>query len=178
MSDKLIYTPARAKRLILEKKLPKGATVGGWLDLRGCDLSGVTLPTTVSGSLYLRGCDLSGVTLPTTVSGSLDLRGCDLSGVTLPTTVGGWLDLRGCDLSGVTSWWKQGGEETARRCIAVSDYALIQTETGQYTAGCRGPWSQSEALAHWGAAHRKDARAKAFVAAIKANPAPIAETAA
>ena len=118
MSDKLIYTPARAKRLILEKKLPKGATV--------------------SGSLYLGG----------------------------------------CDLSGVTSWWKQGGEEPARRCIAVSDYALIQTETGQYTAGCRGPWSQSEALAHWGAAHRKDARAKAFVAAIKANPAPIAETAA
>jgi hypothetical protein len=70
----------------------------------------------------------------------------------------------------VTSWWKQGGEETARRCIAVSDYALIQTETGQYTAGCRGPWSQSEALEHWGAANRKDARAKAFVAAIKANP--------
>ena len=29
-----------------------------YLDLRGCDLKGVTLPTTVGGSLYLRGCDL------------------------------------------------------------------------------------------------------------------------
>ena len=68
----------------------------GSLDLRGCDLSGVTLPTTIGGSLDLRGCDLSGVTLPTTIGGSLNLQGCDLSGVTLPTTIGGWLNLQGC----------------------------------------------------------------------------------
>jgi hypothetical protein len=37
----------------------------------------------------LRGCDLTGITLPTTVGGYLDLRGCDLTGITLPTTVGG-----------------------------------------------------------------------------------------
>ena len=36
------------------------------------------------GSLDLRGCDLKGVTLPRTIGGSLDLRGCDLKGVTLP----------------------------------------------------------------------------------------------
>ncbi len=53
-------------------------------------------PKEYSGSLDLQGCDLSGVTLPTTISGSLDLRGCDLSGVTLPTTIGGSLYLRGC----------------------------------------------------------------------------------
>jgi hypothetical protein len=61
----------------MEKKelgtLPQ--TVGGPLDFRGCDLSGVTLPQTVGGSLYLSGCDLSGVTLPQTVGGSLDLSG-------------------------------------------------------------------------------------------------------
>jgi hypothetical protein len=28
------------------------------------------------GSLYLSGCDLTGITLPTSVGGSLDLSGC------------------------------------------------------------------------------------------------------
>ena len=50
-------------------------TVSGWLDLRGCDLKGITFPQTVSGTLELRGCDLKGITLPQTVSGTLDLRG-------------------------------------------------------------------------------------------------------
>jgi len=53
-------------------------------------------PKEYSGSLDLRGCDLSGVTLPTSIGGWLDLQGCDLSGVTLPTSIGGSLDLRGC----------------------------------------------------------------------------------
>ena len=35
---------------------------GGSLDLRGCDLNGITLPTSVGGSLDLRGCDLNGIT--------------------------------------------------------------------------------------------------------------------
>lgn len=42
---------------------------GGSLDLSGCDLKGVTLPSTVSGSLDLSGCDLTGVTLPNIVYG-------------------------------------------------------------------------------------------------------------
>src|SRR3990167_5544258 len=49
---------------------------------------------TFPGSLDLRGCDLKGITLPETVGGSLDLSGCDLKGITLPETVGGSLDLR------------------------------------------------------------------------------------
>ena len=49
------------------------------------------------GSLYLRGCDLSGVTLPQSIGGWIDLRGCDLSGVTLPQSIGGWIDLSGCE---------------------------------------------------------------------------------
>ena len=68
----------------------------GSLDLRGCDLKGITLPTSVGGSLDLRGCDLKGITLPTSVGGSLYLSGCDLKGITLPTSVGGSLDLSGC----------------------------------------------------------------------------------
>jgi len=39
-------------------------TVGGWLDLSGCDLKGIKLPKTVGGSLYLKGCDLKGIKLP------------------------------------------------------------------------------------------------------------------
>jgi uncharacterized protein YjbI with pentapeptide repeats len=69
---------------------------GGWLDLRGCDLTGITLPTSIGGWLDLRGCDLTGITLPTSVGGSLDLSGCDLTGITLPTSIGGSLDLSGC----------------------------------------------------------------------------------
>ena len=77
-------------------------TIGGYLDLRGCDLKGITLPTTIDGSLYLSGCDLKGITLPTTIGGFLYLSGCDLKGITLPTTIGGYLDLSGCDLKGLT----------------------------------------------------------------------------
>ena len=142
-------------------------SVGRWLDLSGCDLSGVTLPTSVGGSLYLRGCDLSGVTLPTSVGGSLDLRGRDLSGVTLPASVGGWLDLRGCRNPDPSQWWTEHGEATRRRCIAVcpdDGYAIVQTDTDLFSAGCRKNLTRERALAHW---NRRDARAKLFTAAIK-----------
>ena len=55
-----------------------------------------TYPAIYEGSLDLRGCDLTGVTLPQSVEGSLDLRGCDLTGVTLPQSVGGSVYLRSC----------------------------------------------------------------------------------
>ena len=66
---------------------------GGSIDLRGCDLTGITLPTSIGGWLYLSGCDLTGITLPTSVGGSLDLSGCDLNGITLPTSIGGSIHL-------------------------------------------------------------------------------------
>jgi len=56
-------------------------------DLSGCDLKGITLPTTIGGYLDLSGCDLKGITLPTTIGGSLYLSGCDLKGITLPKGV-------------------------------------------------------------------------------------------
>jgi uncharacterized protein YjbI with pentapeptide repeats len=80
-------------------KLP--TTIGCSLDVRGCDLRGVKLPTTIGGSLYVRGCDLKGVKLPTTIGGWLDVSWCDLKGVKLPTTIGGSLYVSGCDLKGV-----------------------------------------------------------------------------
>ena len=51
------------------------------------------------------------------------------------------------------------------RLLAVSGYGLWLSAEGHYYAGCRGPWSKAEALAHWG--ERTDERAMFFTAAIK-----------
>ena len=141
------YTSREAERLIRSKKAEGEYHVTGSLDLRGCDLSGVTLPASVGGSLYL--------------------NGCDLSGVTLPASVGGWLDLRGCRNPDPSQWWQECGEATRRRCLAVcpiDGYALVQTDTDLFSAGCRKILTREQALAHW---NRSDARAKLFTAAIK-----------
>ena len=142
-------------------------TVGGWLDLRGCDLEGITLPQTVGGWLVLSRCDLEGITLPQTVGGSLFLSGCDLKGITLPQTVGGSLVLRGCkNLQTPSEWFTEGGEATRRRVIANDgNYVLIEYENGKFRAGCRGPWTRAQCLKHWG--KRIDNRAVLFTAAIE-----------
>jgi hypothetical protein len=115
--------------------------LGGSLDLRGCDLTGVTLPQTVGGSLYLSGCDLTGVTLPQTVGGSLDLRGCDDAPVI-------YTDARGYEL---------------RRAVFADGEEV-------FVAGCRFFRSRAAALAHWGGAEYPDkARGAGFVAAINAT---------
>ena len=101
------------------------------------------------------------------VTGSLYLSGCDLSGVTLPASVTGWLDLSGCRNPDPSQWWTERGEATRRRCIAVcpdDGYALVQTDTDLFSAGCRNNLTRALALAHW---NRRDARAKLFTAAIK-----------
>ena len=86
------------------------------LDLRGCDLKGITLPESIGGWLNLRGCDLKGITLPESMGGSLDLSGCDLKGITLPESIGGWLDLIECDLKGITLPESIGGSLDLRGC--------------------------------------------------------------
>ena len=101
------------------------------------------------------------------VTGSLYLSGCDLSGVTLPASVTGSLDLIGCRNPDPSQWWTERGEATRRRCIAVcpdDGYALVQTDTDLFSAGCRNNLTRALALAHW---NRRDARAKLFTAAIK-----------
>ena len=105
--DKTEYETVFRNRLpawqsFLSWAIEQGAVVcSDNIDLSGCDLKGVTLPSKIGGSLDLRGCDLKGVKLPEKIGGSLDLGGCDLNGVTLPEKIGGSLDLRGCDLEGV-----------------------------------------------------------------------------
>ncbi|MDE2436459.1 MAG: hypothetical protein KGM49_09380, partial [Sphingomonadales bacterium] len=116
---------------------------------------------------------LAGVTLPATIGGSLYLSGCDLAGVTLPATIGGSLYLSGATNQDSTQWWQEHGETTKRRCIAVctkDGYALIQTDTDRFFAGCRSNFTRKQALAHWG--KRTDARAQLFIAAIAASELP------
>ena len=161
------YTADKAERLIRAKTAEGEYRVAGSLYLSGCDLSGVTLPASVAGSLDLSGCDLSGVTLPAIVTGSLYLSGCDLSGVTLPACVAGSLDLSGCRNPDPSQWWTERGETTRRHCLAVcpdGGYALVQTETDRFSAGCRKGLTRAQALKHW---NRSDARAKLFTAAIE-----------
>ena len=101
------------------------------------------------------------------VTGSLYLSGCDLSGVTLPASVGGSIYLSGCRNPDPSQWWTERGEATRRRCIAVCpdyDYALVQTDTDHFSAGCRNNLTRAQALKHW---NRTDERAKLFTAAIE-----------
>jgi uncharacterized protein YjbI with pentapeptide repeats len=97
------------QKMTKQIKTDANSPYDGSLDLRGCDLKGIKLPTSMGGSLDLSGCDLKGIKLPTSVGGSLDLSGCDLKGIKLPTSVGGFLDLGGCDLKGIKLPTSVGG---------------------------------------------------------------------
>jgi hypothetical protein len=87
-----------------------GSKIEGDLDLRGCDLKGITLPTSVGGGLDLSGCDLKGITLPTSVGGGLDLEGA--KNITLPVglTIGGNLDLTQTDVESLPHGFSIKGE--------------------------------------------------------------------
>ena len=101
------------------------------------------------------------------VTGSLDLSWCDLSGVTLPTSVTGSLYLSWCRNPDPSQWWTERGEATRRHCLAVcpdDGYALVQTDTDRFSAGCWEGLTRAQALKHW---DRSDARAKLFTAAIE-----------
>ena len=53
----------------------------------------------------------------------------------------------------------------AGEVLAVSGYAL-HLKDGMYSAGCRGPWTAEQALAHWGTDHPCQERASIFRRAI------------
>ena len=95
--------------------------------------------TKVSGGLYIReGASLTAPAL--TECGWLDIReGASLTAPAL-TEVSGWLYIhKGANLT--APGWNQ---------LAFGDkYCLYRTPAGKYQAGCRGPWTAAEALAHW-----------------------------
>ena len=101
------------------------------------------------------------------VDRSLYLSGTQITALPDNLTVYGSLDLSGTQITCPTPWFTENGEITKRRAIAIdASYALIEFETGQFRAGCRGPWTREQCLKHWG--KRSDARAKLFTAALEA----------
>ena len=52
--------------------------VGGGLDLSGCDLKGITLPTSVGGWLYLRGTKNAKLPVGMRIAGNVDLTDSDI----------------------------------------------------------------------------------------------------
>ena len=60
--------------------LPEGLTVGGYLDLEGCtNITALPEGLTVGGSLYLRGTNITALPEGLTVGGSLYLRGTNIT---------------------------------------------------------------------------------------------------
>ncbi len=172
-----------AKQLV---KRYMAGRLGRWLDLRGCDLKGISLPTSMSGSLvvsdcdlrgitlptnigdslYLRGCDLKGITLPASLRGSLDLSGCDLEGIALPTWIGGSLDLKGCDLKGLTLAGLEALYGRRGRAVSVRDDDILWIgDDGMYTAKYHGPLTLAQAIAHWREDERE--RGRQFTTSLK-----------
>jgi len=98
------------------EKLCKDGRYEGNIDLNGCDLQGVKLPTEISENLDVSRCDLRGVELPKKIGGWLDVSGSDLRGVKLPTKIKCSLIANDCDLRGVKLPRKIGGWLDVSRC--------------------------------------------------------------
>jgi hypothetical protein len=150
--------------------LPEGLTVGGSLDLRGTQIAALPEGLTVGGSLDLRGTQIAALPEGLTVGEWLHLGGTQITALPEGLTVGGSLDLRGLNsLSVPTPWYAENGEATRRRFLAIcpdAGYALIQTDTDRFSAGCRKNLTRAQALKHWS---RTDDRAVLFTAAINAH---------
>ena len=125
----------RTHSFVMGEKIPKVKLVnmlpkeiGGWLDLRGCNLEGIVLPRKIGGWLNLSGCNLEGIVLPKEIGGGLNLSGCNLEGIVLPKKIGGWLDLRGCNLEGIVLPKEIGGGLDLRGCTNT-DKLIIPQDT-------------------------------------------------
>ena len=84
-------------------------TVGGWLDLRGTNITSLPDNLTVGGSLYLRGTNITSLPDNLTVGGSLYLRGTNITSLPDNLTVGGWLDLSGTNITSLPDNLTVGG---------------------------------------------------------------------
>ena len=86
------------------------------------------------GSLDVSGCDLKGVTLPTTIGGWLNLSFSDLKGVTLPTTIGGFK-------TPSESEQKQNLINVARAALAAPDALHMSDVHKCDTTHCIAGWA-------------------------------------
>ena len=73
--------------------------MGGWLDLRGTQITALPEGLTVGGWLDLRGTQITALPEGLTVGGWLDLRGTQITALPEGLTVGGDLDLSGTQIT-------------------------------------------------------------------------------
>ena len=117
----------------------------------------------VGGSLYLEGTAITALPDNLSVGGRLYLRDTAITALPDNLSVGGSLDLEGTAITALH--------------IDSRGYWLVRAGRS-YIAGCRN-FTAIEAIAHWGSEKYPDAdRGRAFVDAIKAEEARLAEIAA
>ncbi len=102
-----------------------GLTVGGWLYLRGTQISSLPDNLTVGDSLCLEGTQISSLPDNLTVGGWLYLRGTQISSLPDNLTVGGSLCLRGTQISSLPD------------NLTVGDSLCLEgTQYPHFTEGC------------------------------------------
>ena len=89
--------------------LPDNLTVGGYLDLRGTQITSLPDNLTVGGSLYLRGTQITSLPDNLTVGGYLYLRGTQITSLPDNLTVGGSLYLEGTQITSLPDNLTVGG---------------------------------------------------------------------
>ena len=149
-------------------ELPGDIAVGGELDLGWTAVTALPEGLTVDGYLYLRGSAVTALPPRLSVAGSIFMDQTAITALPDDLVVGGRLHLDQTRMRFPTGWYRETpGGKRWRALASAGGYTLLQSETGQIIAGCRGPWTREEALAHWGDPARTDDRARRFVAALR-----------
>ena len=86
-------------KLTLERAKAMMDKNGGWLDLRGTQITALPEGLTVGGWLDLSGTQITALPEGLTVGGWLDLSGTQITALPEGLTVGGWLYLRGTQIT-------------------------------------------------------------------------------
>ena len=110
---------------------------GGWLDLRGTQITSLPDNLTVGGGLDLRGTQITSLPDNLTVGGWLDLRGTQITSLPDNLTVGGWLDLSGTQITSLPdNLTVGGGLDLSGTQITSSERRKVKSlQDGDYVAG-------------------------------------------
>ena len=111
---------------------------GGYLDLRGTQITALPEGLTVGGSLDLRGTQITALPEGLTVGGSLDLENCtQITALPEGLTVGGYLDLRGTQITNEDKYHRlQEGDFVDGKyiyCDGILTHVARKKVFGQYT---------------------------------------------
>ena len=113
---------------------------GGWLYLRGTQITSLPEGLTVGDSLYLRDTQITSLPEGLTVGGWLDLSGTQITSLPEGLTVGGSLDLRGTQITDKDKEYKKvcplkDGDHTDKYiyCDSILTHIKSKKHIGKYT---------------------------------------------